>query len=209
MNTFIYGFLISLASITSIGAQNIFLIKQAILRQHIFWVALIFFLSDALLIGVALLGLGSLISQSQFAILALAIAGAVFLVLLGSFALYHTIKGRDNFDFNTKNKSQSFKKVIFIALAITYLNPQVYLDTILIIGGIGGTLDFTNKLWFFFGAVLCSFLWFFIVGFTTAKFQHFFQKSITWRILDFITAVIMYSIATSLILYSIKLVANF
>lgn len=100
----------------------------------------------------------------------------------------------------------SLKKVIAITLAITLLNPHVYIDTVVIVGGIGGTLSFTEKIHFLLGALICSFLWFFGVGYGAGLLSPYFEKRRTWQILDFVTGLIMYGIAFSLIVYAVKLI---
>jgi L-lysine exporter family protein LysE/ArgO len=86
-------------------------------------------------------------------------------------------------------------------LAITLLNPHVYLDTLVIIGGIGGTLDSEQKRWFLLGSVLASFVWFFGLGFASKKLIPFFESSKTWVILDTLIGVVMCWIATGLLVF--------
>lgn len=204
METFLQGFIVCFGLIVSIGAQNAFLLKQGILKQHVFWVALICFFCDVVLMGVGVLGLGSLISQSLWASMALALLGATFLFTYGSRSFVSAYRGTSQLVAQQAEKA-SLKKVILVTLAITLLNPHVYIDTVAIVGGIGGTLNVDEKIRFLIGALCCSFLWFFGLAFGAGLLRPYFEKRRTWQILDSITGLIMYVIAFSLLLYAVKL----
>lgn len=200
MENFIQGFLICAGLITTIGAQNAFLIKQALLKQHTFILCSLFFLCDCLLFVVGIFGLGSLISQTPIATIALAFIGGLFLFVYGLKSFISAYQGKTALQLES-GSTQSLKKTILIALAITLLNPHVYLDTVVIIGGIAGTLNPEDKLFFLLGTSLSSGLWFFGVGYGARLLIPFFQKAITWRVLDFITGIIMWGIAVGLVHY--------
>lgn len=200
MENFIQGFLICAGLITTIGAQNAFLIKQALLKQHTFILCSLFFLCDCLLFVVGIFGLGSLISQTPIATIALAFIGGLFLFVYGLKSFISAYQGKTALQLES-GSTQSLKKTILIALAITLLNPHVYLDTVVIIGGIAGTLNPEDKLFFLLGTSLGSGLWFFGVGYGARLLIPFFQKAITWRVLDFITGIIMWGIAVGLVHY--------
>lgn len=204
MESFLQGFVVCFGLIVSIGAQNAFLLKQGILKQHVFWVALICFVCDVALMSLGVLGLGTLISQSPLASIALALFGAIFLFTYGSRAFVAAYHGSSQLLAEQEKNKSGLKKVILIALAITLLNPHVYIDTVVIVGGIGGTLSFDEKLLFLGGALICSFLWFFGVGYGAGLLSPYFEKRRTWQILDFITGLIMYVIAFSLLIYALK-----
>ncbi|OOH91213.1 amino acid transporter [Pasteurellaceae bacterium 15-036681] len=203
MNTFLHGFIVCFGLIVSIGAQNAFLLKQGILKQHVFWIAFICFFCDVILMGVGVLGLGSLISQSPIASISLAIIGAIFLFTYGSRSFISAYKGDSLLQMEQANQNNSLKKAITITLAITLLNPHVYIDTVVIVGGIGGTLNLEQKFLFLAGALICSFLWFFGVGYGAGLLTPYFKKRRTWQILDSITGLIMYGIAFSLVIYAL------
>ncbi|MFW9298657.1 LysE/ArgO family amino acid transporter [Glaesserella parasuis] len=206
MESFLHGFVVCFGLIVSIGAQNAFLLKQGILKQHVFGVALLCFLCDVALMSIGVLGLGSLISQSPTASLLLALFGAIFLFTYGSRSFITAYQGSSQLLAQQGQAKSSLKKVIAITLAITLLNPHVYIDTVVIVGGIGGTLSFTEKIHFLLGALICSFLWFFGVGYGAGLLSPYFEKRRTWQILDFVTGLIMYGIAFSLIVYAVKLI---
>lgn len=202
MDSFLHGFVVCFGLIVSIGAQNAFLLKQGILKQHVFWIALICFVCDVLLMGVGILGLGSLIAQSPISSLILALIGAIFLFTYGSRSFIAAYHGSSQLLMQQDKTKSSLKKAVLVTLAITLLNPHVYIDTVVIVGGIGGTLSFEQKIQFLIGALICSFLWFFGVGYGAGLLSPYFEKRRTWQILDSITGLIMYGIALSLLTYA-------
>lgn len=204
MDSFLHGFVVCFGMIVSIGAQNAFLLKQGILKQHVFWIAFICFLCDVVLMTLGVLGLGSIIAQSPISSLILAIIGAVFLFTYGSRSFITAYRGTEKL-LAEQGGGISLKKAVMVTLAITLLNPHVYIDTVVIVGGIGGTLTFEQKIYFLIGALVCSFLWFFGLGYGAGLLSRYFEKRRTWQILDSITGLIMYAIALSLLLYVIKL----
>lgn len=200
-NTFLQGFIVCFGLIVSIGAQNAFLLKQAILKQHVFWIATICFLCDVLLMTIGVLGLGTLIAQSLIFSLILSIFGAIFLFTYGSKSFLAAYRASDYFSAE-KGNALSLKKAIAITLAITLLNPHVYIDTVVVVGGIGGTLSSTEKLPFLMGVLTCSFIWFYAIGYGAGLLAPYFAKRRTWQILDSITGLIMYGIAISLVIHA-------
>lgn len=201
-STFLHGFVVCFGLIVSIGAQNAFLLKQGILKQHVFWIALICFVCDVALMSLGVLGLGSLIAQSHLASALLALFGAIFLFTYGSRAFISAYHASTQLLADHQQNKSSLKKAMLITLAITLLNPHVYIDTVVIVGGIGGTLSFDEKILFLLGALLCSFIWFFGLGYGAGLLSPYFAKRRTWQILDIITGLIMYTIAISLVIYA-------
>lgn len=204
MEHFIQGLIVCFGLIVSIGAQNAFLLKQGILKQHVFAVASICFLGDVFLMTVGVLGLGQLIANLPIVSLCIAILGAIFLFTYGSQSFISIFKHNGALTQGDK-MATSFKKTLMIAFAITFLNPHVYIDTVVILGAIGGKLAFIEKLIFLAGALTCSFVWFFGVGYGAGFLAPYFAKRRVWQILDFITGVIMYAIAISLMIYAVGL----
>ncbi|MGR6980729.1 LysE/ArgO family amino acid transporter [Testudinibacter sp. P27/CKL/0425] len=191
----------------AIGAQNAFVLKQGLLKRHTFWIALTCFLCDFALICVGVLGLGSLISQSPSATLALAAIGALFLLVYGARAFRSAYRGNSGLNLDPQDdKPQSAVKAVLVTLGFTLLNPHVYLDTVVIIGGIASTLLFEQKIQFLIGAVFASGLWFFSLGYGARLLIPLFKRPITWRILDFVIGCVMWLIAFSLIRYALTLV---
>ncbi|AFU19105.1 LysE/ArgO family amino acid transporter [Actinobacillus suis] len=204
MDIFIQGFIVCFGLIVSIGAQNAFLLKQGILKQHVFWVASLCFLGDVFLMTLGVLGLGSIVANLPTLSLFIALLGAFFLFTYGSRSFISIFKSSEALTASNENAT-SLKKALMITFAITFLNPHVYIDTVVILGGIGGNLDFIGKMEFLAGALSCSLLWFFGVGYGAGFLSPYFGKRRTWQILDFLTGVIMYAIAISLAIYAFQL----
>lgn len=211
MQTFLHGFVVCFGLIVSIGAQNAYLLKQGILKQHVFWTATLCFVCDVALMTLGVLGLGSVIAHSLWLSLILALCGALFLFSYGSRAFLAAYRA-SGFLEAQGNSQTSLKKAVMITLAITLLNPHVYIDTVVIIGSIGSTLTFEEKILFLIGALSCSFIWFYGLGYGAALLRRYFEKRRTWQILDSLTGMIMYLIAGSLIIYAwgilLKLLQN-
>ncbi|HHW7473471.1 TPA: LysE/ArgO family amino acid transporter [Mannheimia haemolytica] len=204
MDIFIQGFIVCFGLIVSIGAQNAFLLKQGILKQHIFWIALLCFLGDVFLMTIGVLGLGTLIAELPVVSFIISLLGAIFLLSYGSRSFISVFKSGEYLVANGENAT-SLKKALLITFAITFLNPHVYIDTVVIVGSIGGKLDFNGKIYFLAGALLCSFIWFFGIGYGASLLSPYFAKRRTWQILDAVTGLIMYFIAFSLLIYTYQL----
>lgn len=198
----IKGFFVSLSLICAIGAQNAFVIKQGLLKNHIFWVVLICFICDFLLISVGVLGVGKIINDNIYLLLTLTGLGVLFLFFYGLSAFRSAYKGNSSLTLSEGKTSQTSKlAVISMTIAVTLFNPHVYLDTVVIIGGITATLDYSNKLMFMVGAWLASGLWFFSIGYGAKKLSPLFSRPKTWQILDFAIGVLMWAIAFSLCIF--------
>ncbi|HHW7569918.1 TPA: LysE/ArgO family amino acid transporter [Mannheimia haemolytica] len=204
MDIFIQGFIVCFGLIVSIGAQNAFLLKQGILKQHIFWIALLCFLGDVFLMTIGVLGLGTLIAELPVVSFIISLLGAIFLLSYGSRSFISVFKSGEYLVASGENAT-SLKKALLITFAITFLNPHVYIDTVVIVGSIGGKLDFNGKIYFLAGALLCSFIWFFGIGYGASLLSPYFAKRRTWQILDAVTGLIMYFIAFSLLIYNYQL----
>lgn len=206
LEIFIKGFLVCGGLIIAIGAQNAFVLKQGLLKHHILAVILTCFVCDFILISMGVLGLGSLISESQVASQALAIVGALFLLVYGARAFRSAYSGNSvlNLAEETSQQGSAFNAVM-ATLAVTLLNPHVYLDCFAIIGGIAGTLTAAEKSWFLAGALCTSLLWFFSLGYGARLLIPLFKRPITWRILDGGIGIVMWLIAFSLAKYALSL----
>lgn len=202
---FIQGLFVSGGLIIAIGAQNAFVLKQGLMKNHIFWVALTCFLCDFVLMSFGVLGFGSLISQSPMATIALAVVGALFLAVYGLRAMRSAIAGGTSLTLDNDSKQSTLLATIGTTLALTLLNPHVYLDTVVIIGGVAGTLSFEQKIAFLVGSLLVSAAWFFGLGYGARLLIPLFKKAITWQILDAIIALVMWAIAISLGVYAYEL----
>jgi len=191
------GFLLGASLIIAIGAQNAFILRQGLLRQHVFVLCLICALSDAALIGAGVAGLGTLIASSPRLIGAVTIAGAIFLFAYAALALRRAF--RPEALIAAKLGEGSLKAALAACLAFTFLNPHVYLDTVLLVGSLSATYAGTARLAFGLGAALASFVWFFGLGYGARLLQPVFAKPAAWRVLDILIAVVMAAIATGLL----------
>lgn len=203
MTFFIQGFLVCGGLIIAIGAQNAFVLKQGLLKRNILAVILTCFACDFILISLGVLGLGSLISESPVATVALAVVGAVFLFVYGLRAFRSAYIGNAALNLNAENgQPPSVLKAVLTTLAITLLNPHVYLDCFAVIGGIAGTIPADQKPFFLLGALTTSALWFFSLGYGARLLIPLFKRPATWRVLDGIIGLVMWGIAYNLAYYA-------
>jgi L-lysine exporter family protein LysE/ArgO len=197
MQAVIAGFVTGLSLIVAIGAQNAFVLRQGLLRKHVFVIVLICALSDALLIALGVLGLGSLISALPWLLEVIRWVGVTFLVWYGSSSLRRFVK-QDSLKA-AETSVGSVKQAVLTTLALTFLNPHVYLDTVIFIGGIANSFG-DQKWWFVLGSITASFLWFFSLGFGASKASVLVSKPVFWKILDVFIAAVMFSLAITLAL---------
>ncbi|MGM3173015.1 LysE/ArgO family amino acid transporter [Dickeya lacustris] len=182
---FITGFMSSAGLIVAIGAQNSFVLRQGMRREHIFWVSSVCFLCDMLLMTLGVLGLGKMINDSLPALITLTLAGVIFLLWYGYNALKSAWRGNHQLTLATSAESlRQRRTVIGATLAVSLLNPHVYLDTVAIIGGISSAIAPELKLFYLAGAISASGLWFYTIGYTAAACSRYFAKPVTWRIID-------------------------
>ena len=197
MSAFVSGLLLGAGLIIAIGAQNAFVLRQGLLKTHVFALCLLCASSDALLITLGVLGFGSLIQQSQTALTVVQYAGTAILFFYGLQALLRALKPQAIEDI--AGNGSSLRSVLVTALALTFLNPHVYLDTVVLLGGISTQYIGFDRLWFGAGAVLASFLWFFALGYGARFLIPIFQQRRSWQVLDTLITIIMWLIAYSLI----------
>ena len=189
------GFLTGLSLILPIGAQNAFVLKLGLMRQHVFVIALICALSDALLILLGTTFVGFALGQNAWALQMVKWFGVAFLLYYGAKAFYNAFNhAKSNSSDTSLNQSISLKNAVLTCLGFTFLNPHVYLDTFLLLGSISAQykpLHYT----FAAGAVFASFFWFLSLGYGARVLTPLFKKSVTWIILESAIGVIMWSIA--------------
>jgi L-lysine exporter family protein LysE/ArgO len=191
------GFLLGASLIVAIGAQNAFILRQGLLRQHVFALSLICALSDALLIAAGVAGLGTLISSSPRLIQLVTIGGAIFLLAYAVLALRRAFK--PEVLTAAASGGGSLRLSIAACLAFTFLNPHVYLDTVLLIGSLSAAHEGAARIAYGAGAALASFVWFFGLGYGARLLQPVFARPAAWRVLDLIIAVVMTAIAIGLL----------
>ena len=198
INAFLTGFFLGLSLIVAIGAQNTFVLRQGIIGQHIFFVALFCALSDALLIIIGIAGISFLlnnfisqISNVLFGFSALWITGYGVLRLRAAFKTDELIKIE-------ASTSKKILPTILIAAVLTFANPHVYLDTMILIGSISQQFSGYNKISYALGACLASFIFFFSLSYGAKFLAPLMERPYSWRVLDSIIALIMFTIAFKL-----------
>ena len=192
------GFLTGLSLIIAIGAQNAFVIRQGLLRQHVLLVVAICAISDAALIFLGTGGLGTLIQSKPSLIEFIRWFGVIYLAWFGIRSIRSVFK--DQSLVTGEGSDMNRLKIVATSLSLTFLNPHVYLDTVILLGSIANQFD--NNRWFFaFGSTLASFVWFTAIGFGARAASRFMSKPIFWKILDSLIAVVMFTIAITLAFY--------
>lgn len=212
------GLGLGLSLIVAIGAQNVFVLRQGIRREHVLAVVIICAVSDAVLIVAGVAGLGFVISAAPWLVVVARWAGAAFLLVYGLLAARRAWRGTgDALQVESEEASTvpgsvvqqagttltrtrtPLAPVVLTVLALTWLNPHVYLDTVLMLGSIAATHG--EERWLFAaGAVAASLLWFTALGFGARYLGRWLRTPLSWRILDAVIAVVMIAIAVSLVL---------
>jgi L-lysine exporter family protein LysE/ArgO len=198
MTAFLSGFTLGLGLIVAIGAQNAFVLRQGLKREHVFWVCLVCALSDAVLIAAGVAGFGFIVQQLPWLIEAMRYGGAAFLVLYGIRSVLAAFRSTETLEA-AASAAGSLRKAILTVLAFTWLNPHVYLDTVVLLGSISSQQPDGARTWFGIGATSASFAWFFALGFGARLLEPLFARPVAWKILDAAIALVMWSIAASLL----------
>ena len=190
------GFATGLGLIIAIGAQNAFVLRQGLRREFVFPIVLFAAVSDALLIIVGIAGLGALIQGFPLALEVIRYAGAAYLTWFGISAVRRAMKP-STLEAASEGKGTLAGALLSIA-ALTYLNPHVYLDTVILLGGVAN--QFSDDRWVFgLGAATASFVWFFSLGYFAKFLSRFVSSPKFWRVLDSFIAVLMFTIAVLLL----------
>lgn len=195
---FVSGFFLGASLIIAIGAQNAFVLRQGLLQKHVLVICLICGASDALLILLGVTGLGLLVEKLPWLISVITLAGAAFLFVYGSMAVKRVFFPQTM--QSLKENSLGLRAAILTCLAFTFLNPHVYLDTFILIGGISASYDGNLKVAFTLGAMIASFVWFFSLGYGARLLAPFFERPNSWQVLDALIAIVMFGLAISLLL---------
>jgi L-lysine exporter family protein LysE/ArgO len=192
------GFATSLSLIVAIGAQNAFVLRQGLRREHILPVVLTCALSDALLISGGIAGLGALIENSPLALNIAKYGGAAFLFT------YAVIAARRAFHPEAMRPADhapaALRSVVLTCLGFTYLNPHVYLDTVVLLGSLANQRGADGRWLYGIGAVAASFGWFFALGFLARKLGPIFARPRAWQFLDGGIALVMATLATWMVI---------
>jgi L-lysine exporter family protein LysE/ArgO len=193
------GFATGFSLILAIGAQNAFVLRQGLMRAHLFWICLICAVSDTVLIIFGVITIGSIAATATWAIEALKLASAAFLILYGvlSFARAFRLRAVKV----EVPESPSLKITLATCMALTWLNPHVYVETFGLIGAISTSFaEPESKLAYGIGAAAASFVFFFGLGYGASALAPVVSRPRAWAVLDFGIALLMWAIAATLIM---------
>jgi L-lysine exporter family protein LysE/ArgO len=190
------GFLTCLSLIVAIGAQNAFVLRQGVRREHVVPVVVVCALSDAALISAGIAGLGSVLLSHPAALTATRYAGAAFLLLFGLAAARRAV--RPGVLRPAATGPAALGPTLLACLGFTFLNPHVYLDTVVLLGALANQHD--GARWVFgAGAVSASVLWFTALGLGARHLAPLFARPTAWRVLDALVALAMVGLAVALL----------
>jgi L-lysine exporter family protein LysE/ArgO len=193
---FLAGFLACLALIVAIGAQNSFVLQQGIRREHLLSVTLICAASDALLIAAGIAGLGALIQSNPLLLSVARYGGALFLFAYACLAARRAWQG-ERLDLEAA-VPMPLPTAIATCLGFTFLNPHVYLDTVILLGGLANQHGEGGRWLFGVGSAAASLLWFVALAYGARLLAPLFTRPAAWRMLDTLVACVMFGLAFSL-----------
>ena len=198
MTAFITGFITQLSLILAVGAQNAFILRQGLVRNHILLVCFIAALCDSILIFTGVLTFGAIGWMGPSLIIIITYSGAAFLVVYGVLRLRAAYHG--SYVMELSEQAPGLRRTLMMLAGFTFLNPHVYLDTLGLIGAVSTQFeDFWNKVSFAFGASIGSFAFFFSLGLGAQFLAPWINSVRAWRILDILVGFTMFIIAALLI----------
>lgn len=197
-SVFAQGLALSLGLIVAIGAQNAFVLRQGLRREHVAAVVLFCALADAVLIAAGVMGMAQALGERPGLARLLAIAGAVFLGVYGWRAFRRALQD-SQLAAAQGEQGMRLRSVLAQAAAFTLLNPHVYLDTVLLVGSIGAQQPQGLQAWFVAGASAASCLWFCCLGFGARWLAPLFARPRAWKVLDGLIGVTMWVLAVLLL----------
>lgn len=190
------GFGFGLSLIVAIGAQNAFVLRQGIARRHVLAVVLVCAASDVLLIAAGVAGAGAIVDAAPGLLAVAYWGGAAFLLGYGLLSARRALRPTS---MNAVHEAEPARlwAVVGTAAALTWLNPHVYLDTVVLLGSVAATYD-AARTWFGVGAVVASIAWFTALGFGARLMKPAFAKPSAWRVLDGAIATFMLALGVTL-----------
>jgi L-lysine exporter family protein LysE/ArgO len=194
--SYLNGLLVSLGLIMAIGTQNAYVLAQSLRREHHLSVALLCIVCDAILVAAGVFGLANVLAHNPTLLAVARWGGVVFLLWYGAMALRRALSPKSLAQGDADGQ-RSRRAVLLTALAVTLLNPHVYLDTVLLIGSLGAQQAVPGA--YVAGAASASVLWFSTLAIGAAWLAPWLARPATWRLLDLMVAVMMFSVAVQLI----------
>ena len=198
ISAFTTGFALSATLIIAIGAQNAFVLRQGLRREHVLIIVAFCALADLLLIGAGVAGVARVLGEAPHLTLALTVAGMLFLAWYGLRALARA-KSASSMTVEEGTNRISLRNAVAQAAGFTFLNPHVYLDTVLLMGSIGARQPADLRLWFVGGAAAASGAWFTALGFGARLLKPMFRTPRAWQVLDTLVGLTMLALAASLL----------
>ena len=198
---FLAGLGLGASLIVAIGAQNAYVLRQGLRREHVGQSVLLCITIDVVLIALGVGGMGVLLGQMPRLLNLIRWAGIVFLLAYGWRAWCAAWHGTGHLEA-ASGATQSAGAAALAVLALSLLNPHVYLDTVVLLGSIGASHGWPGDVWFAAGAMCASMLWFTILGYGARLLIPIFAKDVAWRVLDIVIGVVMWGIALSLALHA-------
>ena len=190
------GFALSIGLILALGPQNVFVMRQGLMRSHVFAVCLACSVFDALLITAGVLGVGSILAGIEGAEFMIAIGASIFLI---SYGLLRIKSAMSPVGMSTEGEGErDLAPTIAAAAAFTFLNPHVYVDTLLLIGGTSSRYLGDERVAFGIGAATASFVFFFSLGYGAKSLSEVLNKPKAWKYIDLSIACIMFVIAAAI-----------
>lgn len=196
MHAYLAGLGTSLSLIVTIGAQNAFVLRQGLMRRHVLATCLFCAVSDALLIAAGVLGAGALAGRAPWVLEAMRWGGAAFLLVYGARAFRAAWRGGES--LRAGQGAAGLAATLGVLAALTWLNPHVWLDTVVLIGSISA--GWPDRTGFAVGAISGSVLFFFALGYGARLLAPVFARPAAWRVLDALVGAMMWSIALGLVL---------
>ena len=197
-SAFLQGGLMTAGLIVAIGAQNALVLRQGLARRHVGPVVALCTLSDWLLIALGVFGLGSVIQSSPLLLQAFRFGGAAFLVVYGLRAAHQAWHSQGVLA-QADVRGSTLTATLVSTLALTYLNPHVYLDTVVLLGSVGAQQGGDGRIAFAAGAGLASLMWFVTLGYGALAASRWLRQPAAWRAIDAGVAVVMFGVAAQLL----------
>lgn len=197
---FISGAALGASLIIAIGAQNAFVLQQGLRRQHVFVVAALCAFLDAALIALGAAGFGAVVSGSPVLASAAAWGGAIFLFGYGLRSVLAARRDEVLAVDGPVTNEQTLRTAVMLTLAVTLLNPHVYLDTVVLLGSVAARYPGPERTAFAMGAMSASFVWFFSLAYGAGRLAPLFARPKAWQVLHLAIAAVMWWIAGSLVL---------
>lgn len=199
LSFFLKGLGLGAGLIIAIGSQNAHVLRMGLQRRHVGLTVLVCIVCEIVLIGAGVAGMGALVNGDELLLAAARWGGAAFLTWYGLRAWRAALVG-GSLKITPEEAPPNSRQALSAVLMLTLLNPHVYLDTVILLGTVGGQQPGNGKLWFALGAMSASTLWFVLLGFGARLLSPWFAHPVTWRMLDAVIGVVMLYLAGSLII---------